>query len=213
MAQGAEEIREFYQRSAAARQRFQEMAVRATPQAKLAEQAKKLGLPVGEEMAQLDEGELAYAFDLAIYTAPPGRSRAIDRVARQHASLKTEAVLVLNGLIRSWVSVFRVVGPHPDMGLVLEDMLLGGEVWVVDEALDELGQPGTVFAARIARVWGFALTCGVVARLDEAMLAGFRAVIGQGGVDPAEVTDDPRFARAMWQRALGFHFDPGSDFT
>jgi hypothetical protein len=213
MTQGADEIREFYQRSAAARQRFQELAVRATPQAKLAEQARKLGLPVGEETAQLDEGELAFAFDLAIYTAPPGRSRAIDRVARQHASLKTKAVLVLNGLMRAWVSVFRVVGAHPEAGLVLEDTLLGGEVWLVDEALEELGQPGTVFGARIARIWGFAITCGVVARLDEPMLAGFRAVIAEGGVDPVELTDDPRFARAMWQRALGFHFGQERHFT
>lgn len=213
MAQSADEIREFYGRCAAARQRFQQMAVQATPRPKLEEQAKKLGLPVGEELAQLDEGELAYAFDLAIYTAPPGRSRAIDRVARQHASLKTEAVLVLNGLTHSWLSVFRVVGPHPEMGLVLEDMLLGGEVWVMDEVLEELGQPETVFAARVARVWGFAITCGVVARLDEMMLAGFRGVIAEGGIDPATLTEDPRFARAMWQRALGFHFGPERQFT
>ncbi|MFC7542242.1 hypothetical protein ACFQU2_25955 [Siccirubricoccus deserti] len=32
------------------------MAVQATPRPKLEEQAKKLGLPVGEELAQLDEG-------------------------------------------------------------------------------------------------------------------------------------------------------------
>jgi hypothetical protein len=208
MAQGADEIREFYGRCAAARRRFQEMAVQATPRSKLAEHAKKLGLPVGEEMAQLDEGELAYAFDLAIYTAPPGRSRAIDRVARKHASLKTEAALVLNGLTQSWLSVFKVIGPHPEAGLVLEDALLGGEVWVVDEGLEEFSQPDTVFAARVARVWGFAITCGVVARLDETMLAGFRSVIAEGGIDPAGLTEDPRFARAVWQRALGFHFAP-----
>ncbi|MFC7542243.1 hypothetical protein ACFQU2_25960 [Siccirubricoccus deserti] len=134
-------------------------------------------------------------------------------MARQHASLKTEAVLVLNGLTHSWLSVFRVIGPHPEMGLVLEDALLGGEVWVVDEALEEFGQPETVFAARVARVWGFAIACGVVARLDETMLAGFRGVIAEGGLDPATLTEDPRFARAMWQRALGFHFGPERHLT
>jgi hypothetical protein len=209
MTQSADEIREFYQRAAAARQRLQEMAVRAVPHAKLVEHAQKLGLPVNEEMAQLDEGELAYAFDLAIYTAPPGRTRAIDRVAKQHASLKTEAALVLNGLIRSWLSIFRVIGPHPEMGLVVEDALFGGEVWVMDDILAELGEAEGVFCARLARIWGFAITTGTVAPLDAGMLTAIRGTTAQGGVDPSALIEDPRFIRTMWQRALGFHPDGG----
>lgn len=213
MALSGEEIREFCLRSTAARRRFQELAVQATPRAKLLEQAKRLGLPVEDEMAQPSEEELAYAFDLAIYTAPPGRSRAIDRVARQHARLRGEAVLVLNGLTRSWLSVFRVVGPHPEAGLILEDAMLGGEVWVVDDLMAEHGEPGTVLAARLARIWGFAITCGVVSVLDDKMLAGLKAVIARGGVDPKDLVDDPRFARAMWERALGFHLGQSFEFT
>ncbi|MFC7690838.1 hypothetical protein ACFQY5_16000 [Paeniroseomonas aquatica] len=56
-----DELRAAWQRHAAARQRFREMAVQAVPRPKMIEQAKRLGLPVDQgEMAQLGEDELAY---------------------------------------------------------------------------------------------------------------------------------------------------------
>ena len=82
-----------------ARQRFQEMAVRAVPLPKVMDHAKRLGLQVDRGNGPGgSEAELAYAFDLAIYAAAPGRSGAIDRWCAQHARLRGEAVLVLNAL-------------------------------------------------------------------------------------------------------------------
>ena len=204
MGDTGDDLKAAWQRHAAARQRFQEMAVRSVPLPKVMDHAKRLGLQVDRELAQVSEAELAYAFDLAIYTAAPGRSRAIDRLVRQHARLRGEAVLVLNALNASWFSVFRVLGAHPEAGLLLEDALLGGEVWVVDEGLTECAEPGSVVATRLGRVMGYAITCGVMAVLDEAILAGIRGAALRGGVDPAELAGDPRFAESMWRRALGF---------
>ena len=201
------EIEAFYRRCAALRQRFQDAALRSVPRPKLVEQAERLGLPAAAEMAQISEGDLAFVFDLAVHTAPPGRSRAIERVARQHRHAQSEAGLVLDALTHAWFSVFAVAGPHPEAGLLLEDRLLGGEVWVLDEALAESATPGTVLATRLGRVRGFAVTCGVVAPLDEAILAGLRRVMAGAGVPAAEMAADPRFATLIYQRALGFHID------
>jgi hypothetical protein len=99
--------------------------------------------------------------------------------------------------------VFRMVGRHPLAGLILQDALLGGEIWLVDEGLAETAEQGGVIAARVGRVRGFAITCGVVASLDEMVLAGFRKVFAEAGVEPAEMTGDPRFATMIYQRALG----------
>lgn len=204
MAMTGDEIRDIYGRCAAARQRLQEMAVRATPREKVLEQMKRLGLSMDAEMGQVSEEELAYAFDLAIYTAPPGRSRAIDRVARQHARLPGEGALVLNALTHSWLSIFRVLDRHPEEGLIAEDALLGGEVWLVDQNIAETAPPGTIFASRIGRVWGFCISCGVVATLDENRLVGVRGVLERGGVAAEELVADTRFATMMWQDGLGF---------
>lgn len=200
----SDDLRITWRRCAEARKRFQELAVQSVPVPKVLDQARRLGLPVDRELEQIAETELAYALDLAIYSAAPGRSRAIDRVVRQHARLRGEAVLVLNALSTAWMSVFRVVGVHPDAGLVLEDVLLGGEVWVVDEGLAEVAEPGAVVATRLGRVQGFAITCGVAAVLDEMILAGVRGAMQRGGVEPTDLVADPRFAEGMWRRALGF---------
>ncbi|WP_135468316.1 hypothetical protein [Crenalkalicoccus roseus] len=206
------EVLEFYRRCAALRQRFQDAALRTVPMPKLLEQARRLGLPVTEALAQIPDADLAFAFDLAVHTALPGRSRAIERVARQHRGAGEEEALVLRGLERAWFSVFRVLGPHPEAGLLLEDALLGGEAWVMDEALAESAPAGTVLATRLARVRGFAITCGAVAPLDEAILAGFRRALAGAGTPPAEMAADPRFALLIYQRALGFHLsDPDAE--
>lgn len=204
MAMTGDEIRDFYGRCAAARMRLQDLAVRATPKEKVVEQMKRLGLSLDPEMGQVSDEELAYAFDLAIYTAPPGRSRAIDRVAKQHARLPGEGALVLNALTHAWLSIFRVLDRHPEEGLILEDALLGGEVWLVDQNIAETAPPGTIIASRVGRVWGFCISCGVVATLDEARLAGVKAVLERGGVPAEELVVDPRFATMMWQDGLGF---------
>lgn len=197
-------LRSAWQRHVAARRRFQELALQAVPRPKLLEQAKRLGLQVDRELEQVSEAELAYAFDLAIYAAPPGRSRAIDRIVRQHARLQGEAVLVLNALCASWFSIFRVAAAHPQGGLILEDALLGGEVWVLDEGLSEMAEIGSVVAARLGRVAGYAITSGVACVLDEAMLDTILATARRSGLAPGELAGEARFIEGIWRRALGF---------
>ncbi len=201
----AREFEALYRRCAAHRMRFQQAALQSVPVPKVLEHAARLGLAVhGGELAQVPEGDLHYAFDLAVHSAPPGRSRAIDRIAhRQARSAEGEAALVLRALETAWFSVFRVVGRHRLAGLVVQDALLGGEVWLVDDGLTETAEEGGVIAARVGRVRGFAITCGVVAGLDEMVLAGFRKVFAEAGVAPAEMTADPHFATMIYQRALG----------
>jgi hypothetical protein len=46
------------------------------------QQARRLGLVQGRTLILDDMEEMSYVFDLAIYTAPPRRSRAINRYAR-----------------------------------------------------------------------------------------------------------------------------------
>src|SRR4051812_17527504 len=48
----------------------------------LLNQARRLGLAQGKTFILEDMDEIYYVYDLAIYTAPPDRSRAIDRYAR-----------------------------------------------------------------------------------------------------------------------------------
>ena len=201
----AEELWEFYRRCATLRMRFQTQAAQSLPPGKLREHCKALGLPVDEELYQVNDAELAYAFDLAVYQAPPGRSRAIDRIAKQYAGREgEESALVLNALSRSWLSLFQVIGPHPEAGLLLEDLVLGGEVWVLDESLAEHAAPGAVLGIRLGRVCGFAITCGVVAVLDPAMATEVQREVGGDRDLAEELLGNLRFVRGLWLLGLGY---------
>lgn len=197
----ADELREMYRRCIAARHRLLQQAARDVPQAQMAKQAERLGFRVGSDLAQVGEGELAYIIDAAVYAAASGKASAVVRAAGRMARTGGEPALVARGLAGAWVSAFVVKGHHPDLGLLLEDVLRGGEAWVVDEALAEASDPGSVVVARLGRVQGFCLTSGVVCTLDVAALDLLRGMIR--GVDPAAVLDDPRFSEAIWRRALG----------
>lgn len=202
MAYTAEQLQDLYQRCAAARERLQAQAVQALPRAKLLEAAHALNLPLDAEMAQIGELELGFAHDLALYV---GRPCAMQRFAATQLHRQRDRVgqRVLLGLSAAWLSVFRVLGPHPVAGFVLEDVLLGGEAWLLEDEFFEFGEPGTVLAGRLARMRGFCITTGCVARLDEEALAALRAALGEDEALVAEALGDARLVRSLWQRAVG----------
>jgi hypothetical protein len=204
MALGRDELLAMHDRCATTRRRLLETAVRSLPGAQVMRAASQLGLPPGDELAQVPEEDLAYAIDLALHDAPAGRMRGIDRLVQQQVRRADgDAALMLRALGTSWFSVFRVLGPHPEAGLLLEDAMLGGEVWVLDGLLDERAAEGAVLAARLGRVLGFAMTSGVVAVLDEAMLGSLRQAVDAGGIAAEAMMAEPRFAALAYRHAIG----------
>src|SRR4051794_5110486 len=57
-------------------------ALKFLPRQGLLEHAKRLGLATGGMLVAESEAEMTLVFDLALYTAKEGRSRALDRYAR-----------------------------------------------------------------------------------------------------------------------------------
>lgn len=185
------------------RHRWIEAAARDLPRPRLMALARSMGLPEGDELTQVPEGDLAFLLDLAAYDARPGRARAIDRMGRQRRPAGLGG-LVLRALESAWCSAFRVLEPHPEAGQVAADLLLGGEVWILDAALEQLVAEGTVLVAgRVGRVRGFALSTGALGSLDPAMLAGLQQVVAGSGVSPGELVEDPRFAALLYRGVLG----------
>lgn len=204
MALGRDELLELHDACAATRRRLLDMAAREVPAAQVMRAAAEIGLPPADDLAQVPEEDLAFAIDLALHRAAPGRARPLDLVVRRAARRATaEALLVLRGLETNWFSVFRVLGPHTEAGLLVEDAMAGGEAWVLDGVLDGFAEPGTLVATRLGRVQGFCMTSGVAAGLDEAMLAGLRQAAVSSGVAPAEMMADPRVATLAWKQAVG----------
>jgi hypothetical protein len=205
MALGRDELLAMHDVCAAVRRRILDTAQRSVVQgSQVTRVAALLGLPGADELAQVPEEDLAFALDLALHDAPPGRPRPLDRLLRQQARRAAgESVLVLRALETSWFSVFRVLGPHPEAGFLLGDAMLGGEAWVLDALLEERATEGTVLATRLGRVQGFAMTSGVVAVLDDAMLAGLRQAVDASGLGAEAMMAEPRVAALAYRHAIG----------
>lgn len=185
------------------RRRWIEAAVRDLPRSRLMALARNLGLPAGDELTQVPEGDLAFLLDLAAYDAQPGRARPIDRLGRQRRPLGL-AGLTLRALECAWCSVFRPLEPHPEAGRVATDLLLGGEVWILDPGLDALVAEGTeLVVGRLGRVHGFAISTGALGPLDPAVLAQLEQALTASGLSAGELLDDPRFAALLYRGVLG----------
>jgi hypothetical protein len=63
-------------------ERINDGLLKLVPRSAIIKQARKLGLTFGRTVVLDSMDQMAFLFDLAIYTAPPDRTRAIDRYAR-----------------------------------------------------------------------------------------------------------------------------------
>ena len=200
-----EEISDRYRhlRAISARHRSAALACLARPA--ILERARHLGLAHGQALVAGSEEEMTLIFDLAVHTAKPGRSRAIDRYAKAAAlSSGSDEARALDAICGAQFSIWRIKRHHEIAGLIVTDLLRVGETWLVDEALTISAQPGIAFAGRLYWPAEFAMTCGVVVPVDaelfeEVMLYSLAWL---RHADPEQLADDPRFAAALYRGAL-----------
>ncbi len=174
--------------------------------AALREHAKQLGMLVGTTIVADSEEEMTLVFDLAMHSARPGRSRAIDRYARA-AALPAGSIeaQVLEAKRRARFSLWRVERRHDVAGLVVTDLIGKRETWLIDEGLTLSAEPGMAFASRLFWPAEFAMSCGAIVPveaevIDEFLAGSAVAALLRVGID--RLPDDPRFAAALYRAAI-----------
>lgn len=184
------------------------------------QQARRLGLAAGRTILLNSEDELALVFDLAIYAAPAGRSRAIDRYARSTSHPKgSDEALMLEAMCGARFAIMAVQDRHPVAGLLVTDLFRETDLWLLDEALGRSLPAGAMFATRYYRLADYAMTAGVVVPLDLALLGAAVLTVPQlERLSPVEALGDRRFAEAIYRAALAdgimedvAYQDPGGD--
>jgi len=86
------------------------------------EQAKHLGLAYGQTLVAESEEEMTLLFDLAIYTAKRGRSRAIDRYAKSvMLQPGSDEALTLDAMCQARFSLWRIERRHETAGVIVAD--------------------------------------------------------------------------------------------
>ncbi len=181
-----------YRRYRELRMDIQTAALENIPHSTFLAHAKRIGLSDGKVLFTDDIVELSLAFDLAVYTASAGRTRAIDRYARRRlpASKADEALVT--------------IGRCEPAGVLLEDLMRGGAMPLLDEGFAESAEPGDVFAMRVAPIEEFVITCGAVVPIDRATMEGCIALL-ISAASKAELTalaDHRRFAASIYELAI-----------
>jgi hypothetical protein len=196
-----------YRRYSDLRMEIQTTALESVSRSSLLDYAKRIGLSDGKVLFTDDTAELTLAFDLALYTARMGRTRAIDRCARRRLMDSTpDEELVLQALQASRFSIFRTIGKCEPAGLRLEDLLGGATVALLDEGLEQSAAPGAVFAMRVAPIEDFVITCGVVVPLGIERAKVIIDVVTDGATDAELVglANDWRFIASLYKLAIDF---------
>ncbi len=166
--------------------------------------ARRLGLAWGRTLVANSMDELTLAVDLAIYTAPAGRSRAIDRYANSaRFAWEDEEALMLEAMRNARFGVLLVQRRHPSVGLIVTDLFRTIDLWLVDEGLEASLPDGMGFATRYFAPGPFIMTAGVGLPVARDTLG--RAIDSAPHLmrkPPVEAIQDRRFAEAVYRGAI-----------
>ena len=203
-AMSREEVLTRYRRLREISKRHQTEAVRYVPHSALLDQARRIGLAVGKTLVAESMDELTLAFDLALYTAPPGRSRGIERNARSAAvPARSDDEVVLQAMRQARFSVWQVERRHEAVGLVVQDLMRENSLWLVDESLEQTAPEGMSVAMRVIMPEAFAMTCGVIVPVEAMLLDEvFEEVLGRIRGEADAIANDSRFATTIYRMAV-----------
>jgi hypothetical protein len=168
------------------------------------QQARRLGLADGRAFVLDRMDDMSYVWDLVIHTAPPGRSRAIDRYARSaRLAPGSDEAIVLDAMCKARFAVIAVKDRHPVAGLIVTDLFRGAELWIVDEGLEMSLAPGATIATRYFAPDRFAMAAGVIMPFNRDLLADVVASVPQvARRPPVEAIDDRRLAEAIYREGI-----------
>ena len=146
----------------------------------LLHQARRLGLAHGRTLILDDMEAMNYVYDLAIYTAPPGRSRAIDRFARSAGlSADSDERLVLGAMRAARFSILVVERRHHEAGLVATDLFRRTKLWLVDMGLESSLPERAMIATRLFTPEQFSMAAGAHVPFDPAMIENLSAALSR----------------------------------
>jgi hypothetical protein len=170
-------------------------------------QARKLGLTLGRTLLLDSMDELAFLFDLAIYTAPPDRTRAIDRYARTvRFEAGSDEARVFDAMRNARFVLGTVERRHHAAGIIIGDALRQTDFWLVDEGLELSLEDGSILATRVFTPDEFSVTCGVAMPIDisivKEVIAEVRPRLKNHTLE--EVCNDRRFAQAIYRTAMDY---------
>jgi hypothetical protein len=194
-----------YQQLREISKRHHHEALRLVSPDAMLQQARRLGLAEGKTLILDDMDEMFYVYDLAIHTAPPGRSRAIDRYARSaRLPAGSDDALVLEAMRGACFAILFIERRHASAGLIATDIFRRSNVWLVDLGLEASAAERTMIATRLITPEQFSMTAGVQVPFDMALIEDIYCELPRGLSKRSlpDLIEDRRFAETIYRVAL-----------
>ena len=198
------EVRRYYRHLRAISTRHHSAIIPFISSASFLEQAKRLRLTTDGVLISNSMEALTLVYDLAIYAAKPGRSRAIERYARTtQLAPDSEEMRVLEAMCGAQFSIWRIEHKHHIYGLVATDLLRQNEIWLIDEAMTASVRNGVRFAGRLSHLEHFTITNGVAVPVVGVLMEQAVAdAIARTSKDPNHASETANFAADIYRAAL-----------
>lgn len=149
---------------------------------------------------RLGAAVLALVSDLALFTAPPGRSTAIERHVRQERPpAGSMEAAVLAAMAGHRFALFAITGPADGGRHPAEDVLTGEAFTLVTFGLEPIAEPGARLAGRLVELDGVRVLISAAARLDDGALATIRPWLSRDG---RSLANPLRCAEALYRQAI-----------
>jgi hypothetical protein len=100
----------------------------------------------------------------------------IQRYVREHPAAEgSEEMLILRAMTEAWHSIFSVRAVEPGAGVLMEDVLRGGERFVHDIGFSQTARIGAGMAARLHSVGDITMTTGAALPVSPQTAVGLHA--------------------------------------
>jgi len=131
------------------------------PRRAITECGKKLGLLRGKALVLRKEDELSVLFDYCLFNYRRGGKNIIERyIEESPPPPESDEMILLSAMAQSSYSLFIITEIREGYGAVIQDLLRGDSLFLMDIGIGKSGRPGIQFAGRVMPMSDFYMTSG-----------------------------------------------------
>ncbi len=144
--------------------------VKQLPKVAVPECGKKLGISKAGTLILNNDDEIAILYDYCLHHYRRGGKNVIERyLENSPPPPDSTEMLILQAMMASYYSLFRVLEILTYPSIKLQDLLTGQDIHLVDRGLSDTAAPGQIIAGRVLPFADYTISSGTLIPLPESV--------------------------------------------